>query len=159
MQCLIYIILLFHSRCNLHLSSFFHYHFLASVLHVSSAQQRVYTKDDSGSNVNRDGETITIAPSQTFDIFCSDTQYNKRWYRVSGQNERSITRLWQETTSPDVYAINTRGNVMTLQFRPFQSTHAGEYECRFTRDGRTLTPLSVFLSKLGLHRNYSSLAI
>ena len=159
-QCLIYIILLFHSRCNLHLSSFFHYRFLASLLPVSSVQQRVYTKDDSKSNINRDGETITITPSKTIDIFCSDTRYNKRWYRVSGQNESSITKLSQTTNVPDVYAINTeaRGK-LTLQLRPFQSTHAGEYECRFTRDGRTLTPLSVFLSKLGLHRNYSSLAI
>ena len=102
---------------------------------------------DSDQTVNHDGETITITPSRTFDIFCSDARYAKQWYRVRGQNKSSITRLWQETTSPDAYAINTEGYVMTLQFRPFQSTHAGEYECGFTSSGQTLTPLSVFLSK------------
>ena len=107
-------------------------------------------KGDTRSNVNRDGANITIIPSQTFDIFCSDTRYAKQWYRVSGQSGSLITRLWQETTSPDVYAINTDGYVLTLQFRPFQSTHAGEYECRFTSSGHTLSPLSVFLSKLEL---------
>ena len=101
--------------------------------------------------MNRDGETIQIDPAQTYAIYCAGDQYNKRWYRVIDQSESSITRLWQETTSPDVYAINTAGNTVTLQFRPFQSTHAGEYECRFTsHDGHTLTPLSVFLSKLWL---------
>ena len=120
-----------------------------SAPHVSSdIQRRVYIKDGSRPNVNRDGETITIDPSQTFDIFCSGTRYAKYWYRGSGQTESPITRLKQTTTSPDVYAINTESYVLTLQFRPFQSTHAGEYECRFTSGGRTLTPLSVFLSKL-----------
>ena len=122
---------------------------LASTPHVSSAQPRVYIKGDSNQIVMLDGDTITITPSRTFDIFCSDTRYGKHWYRVSGQTASSITRLWAETTSPDVYGINTEGYVMTLQFRPFRSTHAGEYECRFTSiDGQTLTPLSVFLSKL-----------
>ena len=109
----------------------------------------MYTEDDSGSNVNRSGETITITPAQTYDIYCAGDQYNKRWYRVIDQSEISITRLSQTTDTPDVYAINTQSHVLTLQFRPFQSTHAGEYECGFTsHDGRTLTPLSVFLSKL-----------
>ena len=112
----------------------------------------MYTEDDSGSNVNRDGETITIAPAQTYAIFCAGDHYNKRWYRVIDQSESSIARLWRETTSPDVYAINTAGNTLTLQFRPFQSTHAGEYACAFTsHDEHVLTPLSVFLSKLKLH--------
>ena len=111
----------------------------------------MYTKDDSGSNVNRDGETIIIDPSQTFDILCSDPSYGKTWYKVIDQSESSIPKLGRETTSPDVYAFNTRGYALTLQFRPFQSTHAGEYECRFTGHGRTLTPLSVFLSKLELN--------
>ena len=108
----------------------------------------MYTGDDSGLNVNRNGETITITPAQTYDIYCAGDQYNKRWYRVIDQSERSITRLSQETNSPDVYAINTAGYTLTLKFRPFHSTHAGEYECGFTSRGHTLTPLSVFLSKL-----------
>ena len=120
------------------------------VQHVSSdVQRRVYINGDSGQNVIlTDGETVTLNPSQTYDILCSDTRYAKHWYRVSGQTESSITRLSKKTTSPDVYAINTEGYALTLQFRPFQSTHAGEYECRFTRSGEsTLTPQSVFLSK------------
>ena len=132
--------------------SHFQYFVLAFAQHVSSrsaVQRRVYIKGDSDQTVNRDGETITITPSRTFDIYCSDTRYIWQWYRVSGQSESSIIRLSQTATSPDVYAINTHGHVLTLQFRPFQSTHAGEYECRFTsHDGHTLTPLSVFLSKL-----------
>ena len=111
----------------------------------------MYTEDDSGLNVNRDGETITITPAQTYAIFCAGDHYNKRWYRVIDQSESSITRLARENNLPDVYAINTHGNTLTLQFRPFQSTHAGEYECAFTSNGRTLTPLSIFLSKLKLH--------
>ena len=108
---------------------------------------------DSGPNVNlTDGETIEITPSQTYNIYCSDTQYRKRWYRINAQGDSSITRLSSTTDTPDVYAINTHGYVLTLQFRPFQSTHAGEYECRFTsHDGHTLSPLSVFLSKLQVH--------
>ena len=107
-------------------------------------------KGDTEPNVNRDGEVIIITPAQTYEIFCSDTQYAKHWYRVIDQSERSITRLSQENNLPDVYAINTEGYVLTLQFRPFRSTHAGEYECRFTSNGHTLTPLSVYLGKLGL---------
>ena len=122
---------------------------LVFVQHVSAdVQRRVYINGDSGQSVIlTDGETITITPSQTYDIFCSGSQYAKHWYRESDSSKSSITRLSQTTTSPDVYAINTHGYVLTLQFRPFQSTHAGEYECGFTRSGQTLTPLSVFLSK------------
>ena len=130
---------------------FFHglFAFLAFAPRVySNVQPAVYTKNDSVPSVNRDGETITITPSQTYDIYCAGDQYNKHWYTVNDPSESSVIRLSRETTSPDVYAINTYGNVLTLQFRPFQSTHAGEYECRFTSRGHTLTPLSVFLSKL-----------
>ena len=126
---------------------------LASAPHVSSdVLPAVYTEDHSGPIVNQNGKTITIAPAQTYTIFCAGDHYNKRWYRIADQTVSSITKLSREATSPDVYAINTAGNTLTLQFRPFQSTHAGEYECRFTsNDGRTLTPLSVFLSKLKLY--------
>ena len=121
----------------------------ASAVQISSADPSLFIINDSGQDDLFDGETLTITPSQPFDIFCSGDLYNKQWYRVDKQF--SISRLRQETTSPDVYAINTHGNTLTLQFRPFQSTHAGEYECGFTSGGHTLTPISIFLSKLKLH--------
>ena len=111
----------------------------------------MYIKGDSRPNVNRDGETIAITPSQTYEIFCDGEQYAKHWYKVNDESESSITRLSRETNSPDVYAINTRSFLVTLQFKPFQTTHAGEYECRFSSNGNTQTTLSVFISKLKLH--------
>ena len=120
----------------------------AFIPHVSSAQRRVFIKGDSGESNLSDGATITIIPALTYDIFCFGSE-NKHWYRAGEQS--AITRLRQETNSPDVYVINTLDNTLTLRFRPFQSTHAGEYECGFTGRGYTLAPLSVFLSKLKLY--------
>ena len=95
------------------------------------------------------GVTLTITPSKTYDIVCSDTRCVKDWYRV--HNDRSISRYGEYTNKgsrPDVYATNTGGHALTLHFDSFQSTDSGEYECRLRSDG--LPTLSVFLSKLQL---------
>ena len=92
------------------------------------------------------GATLTITPSRTYDIVCSDT-HAKNWYRV--RDESSISRSGQYTESlPGVYATTTGGNALTLHVESFCSTDIGEYECRLSPDGLNLPPVSVFLSKL-----------
>ena len=93
------------------------------------------------------GATLTITPSKTYDILCSDTRYVKDWYRVRGDS--SISRYGEYTNkggTPDVYATNPGGHALALHFESFQSTDIGEYECRLRLSG--LPTLSVFLSKL-----------
>ena len=93
------------------------------------------------------GATLTITPSKTYNIWCSDTRYVKDWYRVDTHGDSSISRRGEyRGSTPDVYATNTGGHALALHFKSFQSTDRGEYECRLRSGG--LPTLSVFLSKL-----------
>ena len=92
------------------------------------------------------GATLTITPSKTYDIWCSDTHV-KDWYRV--RDNSSISRYGEYTnegSTPDVYATNPGGHALALHFKSFQSTDSGEYGCRLRSSG--LPTLSVFLSEL-----------
>ena len=114
----------------------------------SVVEQRVYTSDRLEGTVDlENGATLTITPSRTFDILCSDARYVKDWYRV--RDDSSISRYGEYTnegSTPDVYATNPGGHALSLHFKSFQSTDSGEYECRLRSGG--LPTQSVFLSKL-----------
>ena len=101
--------------------------------------------------VLENGATLTITPSKTYDILCSDTHV-KDWYRVGTHGDSSISRYGEyinEGSTPDVYATNTGGHALALHFDSFQSTDSGEYECRLRPSvGLTLPTVSLFLSKL-----------
>ena len=113
----------------------------------AAVEQRIYIIDASEGTVDLDnGATLTITPSKTYDIWCSDTSYVKDWHRVLTQSASSISRYWYRETLPDVYATNPGGYALALHFKSFQSTDSGEYECRLRPSG--LPTLSVFLSKL-----------
>ena len=114
-------------------------------------EQRLYTSDASEREVNlENGATLTITPSKTYDIWCSDANYVKDWYRV--RDGRSISRYGEYTnkgSTPDVYATNPGGYALALHFESFQLADSGEYECRLQpRFGPNLPTVSLFLSKL-----------
>ena len=115
----------------------------------SVVEPRLYTNDASEGEVDlENGATLTITPSKTYDIVCSETNLVKDWYRV--RDDSSISRYGEYTktgSTPDVYATNTGGHAISLHFESFQSTDSGEYECRL-RSANGLPTLSVFLSKL-----------
>ena len=117
----------------------------------SVVEQRIYTNDASEGEVHlKNGATLTITPSKTYNIWCSDATYVKDWYRVRGG--RSISRYEEYTnvgSTPDVYATNPGGHALALHFESFKSTDSGEYECRLRPFlGLNLPTVSLFLSKL-----------
>ena len=118
---------------------------------LPEVEQRLYTYDTSEGEVHlKNGATLTITPSKTYDIWCSDANYVKDWYRV--RDDSSISRYGEYTnegSTPDVYATNPGGHALALHFKSFQSTDSGEYECRLRpRFGPSLPTVSLFLSKL-----------
>jgi hypothetical protein len=112
-------------------------------------EQRIYTLDVSEGEVDlKNGATLTITPSKTYNILCSDTRYVKHWYMVDTHGDSLISRRGEYRGSiPGVYATNTRDHALTLHFESFQSTDSGEYECRLQSSvGLTLPIVSLFLT-------------
>ena len=124
----------------------------------SVVEQRIYyTKFNDASEHEVDlvnGATLTLTPSKTYDILCSDTRYVKQWYKVDTQGASMISRYAEYTklnegSTPEVYATNPGGHALTLHFESFQSTDSGEYECRLRSSADPNLPtMSLFLSKL-----------
>ena len=114
---------------------------------ISSASVHSQPRLNDATNSSLDGSTITITPSSTYKVYCYTSDIiQKDWYKINGGSSTFIMKDPQSV--PDHgYATRSASGTLGLHFEPFRTNDIGEYQCRYTSSGQSLTTLTIHLSE------------